>query len=202
MKTRVILSTYANERFEKDVGAYPKLAEGRPGRPSPLDLRNRDALRRSVSPERRRTCCTHPSPAAPGSGLRSRTRRERSTLSALTPNRMLCRFALSVSTAGSTMTGLPRPARRRNASAFWTIRGASRAMPDAGVRVLAVRGSRRAAKARQPVHREGAASHDDLIALTTVPWAADWLACYEGWLATGRWHGGGRHARTPEEKAS
>jgi len=45
-------------------------------------------------------------------------------------------------------------------------------------------------------------SHDDLIALTTVPWAADWLACYEGWLATGRWHGGGRHARTPEEKAS
>jgi hypothetical protein len=28
--------------------------------------------------------------------------------------------------------------------------------------------------------------HDDLIALTTVPWAADWLACYEGWLATGR----------------
>lgn len=45
-------------------------------------------------------------------------------------------------------------------------------------------------------------SHDDLIALTTVPWAADWLACYEGWLATGRWLGGGRHARTPEEKAS
>jgi hypothetical protein len=45
-------------------------------------------------------------------------------------------------------------------------------------------------------------SHDDLIAATTVPWAADWLACYEGWLATGRWHGGGRHARKPEEKAS
>jgi hypothetical protein len=45
-------------------------------------------------------------------------------------------------------------------------------------------------------------SHDDLIALTTVPWAADWLACYEGWLATGRWYGGGRHVRTPEEKAS
>jgi len=45
-------------------------------------------------------------------------------------------------------------------------------------------------------------SHDDLIALTTVPWAADWLACYECWLATGRWYGGGRHAATPEEKAS
>jgi hypothetical protein len=45
-------------------------------------------------------------------------------------------------------------------------------------------------------------SHDDLIALTTVPWAADWLACYEGWLATGRWYGGGRHASMPQEKAS
>ena len=33
----------------------------------------------------------------------------------------------------------------------------------------------------------------DLIADTTVPWTIDWLACYEGWLATGRWHGGGRH---------
>jgi hypothetical protein len=37
-------------------------------------------------------------------------------------------------------------------------------------------------------------SHDDFIALTTIPWAADWIACYEGWLATGRWFGGGRHA--------
>lgn len=37
--------------------------------------------------------------------------------------------------------------------------------------------------------------HSDLIALTTIPWAADWLACYEGWLASGRWHGGGRHGR-------
>ena len=36
----------------------------------------------------------------------------------------------------------------------------------------------------------------DLIAHTTVPWTVDWLACYEGWLATGRWHGGGRHAFT------
>ena len=35
---------------------------------------------------------------------------------------------------------------------------------------------------------------NDLIAHTTVPWTVDWLACYEGWLATGRWHGGGRHA--------
>lgn len=32
------------------------------------------------------------------------------------------------------------------------------------------------------------------IATTTVPWALDWLACYELWLMTGRWTGGGRHA--------
>ena len=31
------------------------------------------------------------------------------------------------------------------------------------------------------------------IADTTIPWAIDWLACYEGWLATGDWTGGGRH---------
>ncbi len=42
-------------------------------------------------------------------------------------------------------------------------------------------------------------SHDDLLAKTTVPWAADWLACYEGWLATGRWYGGGRHGRPQHE---
>ena len=33
----------------------------------------------------------------------------------------------------------------------------------------------------------------DAVADTTVPWAIDWLACYEGWLATGEWTGGGRH---------
>jgi hypothetical protein len=32
------------------------------------------------------------------------------------------------------------------------------------------------------------------IARTTVPWSLDWLACYELWLMTGRWTGGGRHA--------
>jgi len=36
-------------------------------------------------------------------------------------------------------------------------------------------------------------SHDDLIATTTIPWAAEWLMFYEGWRATGRWLGGGRH---------
>ena len=33
----------------------------------------------------------------------------------------------------------------------------------------------------------------DAVADTTVPWAIDWLACYEGWLATGEWAGGGVH---------
>ena len=33
----------------------------------------------------------------------------------------------------------------------------------------------------------------DLLALTTLPWSLDWLACYEGWRATGEWTGGGRH---------
>lgn len=45
-------------------------------------------------------------------------------------------------------------------------------------------------------------TRSDLIALTTVPWAADWLACYEGWLATGRWFGGGRHAERGERKGA
>src|SRR6516164_6062040 len=36
-------------------------------------------------------------------------------------------------------------------------------------------------------------SPDDFIADTIVPWACDWLACYEGWLASGEWTGGGRH---------
>jgi len=31
------------------------------------------------------------------------------------------------------------------------------------------------------------------IAQTIVPWALDWLVCYELWLMTGKWTGGGRH---------
>ncbi len=38
---------------------------------------------------------------------------------------------------------------------------------------------------------------DDYLALTIVPWTADWLACYEAWRVTGRWEGGGRHGRRP-----
>lgn len=45
-------------------------------------------------------------------------------------------------------------------------------------------------------------TRNDLIAFTTVPWAADWLACYEGWLATGHWYGGGRHAKRDEKGAA
>lgn len=29
------------------------------------------------------------------------------------------------------------------------------------------------------------------LADTVVPWTIDWLACYEIWLATGKWVGGG-----------
>ena len=28
-------------------------------------------------------------------------------------------------------------------------------------------------------------------ATTVIPWTIEWLACYEGWLATGKWVGGG-----------
>lgn len=34
---------------------------------------------------------------------------------------------------------------------------------------------------------------DDLIAETTVHWAAEWLYFYEGWLVTRKWFGGGWH---------
>lgn len=31
------------------------------------------------------------------------------------------------------------------------------------------------------------------VATTIIPWSIDWLVCYEGWLATGQWTGGGIH---------
>jgi hypothetical protein len=34
---------------------------------------------------------------------------------------------------------------------------------------------------------------NDLIAETTIFWAAEWLYFYEGWLVTKKWKGGGRH---------
>jgi hypothetical protein len=46
-----------------------------------------------------------------------------------------------------------------------------------------------------PAFREWSAC--DLIADTTIFWTYEWLWFYEGWLAIGRWRGGGRHP-TPE----
>ena len=43
-------------------------------------------------------------------------------------------------------------------------------------------------------HETGEWTPRSLLAETTIPWALDWLACYEGWRATGEWTGGGRHA--------
>ena len=39
------------------------------------------------------------------------------------------------------------------------------------------------------------------IAETIVPWALDWIACYELWLMTGVWTGGGRHVGDPPAEA-
>jgi hypothetical protein len=39
-----------------------------------------------------------------------------------------------------------------------------------------------------------------LLSETTIPWAIDWLACYEGWRATGEWTGGGRHLTSPSQE--
>lgn len=49
--------------------------------------------------------------------------------------------------------------------------------------------------------REGEWTAAMTIASTTVPWAFDWLACYELWLMTGRWTGGGRHLVLPPAEA-
>ena len=38
------------------------------------------------------------------------------------------------------------------------------------------------------------------LANTTVPWSFDCLACYELWLMTGRWTGGGRHGSLVPER--
>jgi hypothetical protein len=35
------------------------------------------------------------------------------------------------------------------------------------------------------------------LAQTIVLWTFDWLSCYELWLMTGKWTGGGRHACDP-----
>ena len=40
-----------------------------------------------------------------------------------------------------------------------------------------------------------------LLSQTIVLWTLDWLSCYELWLMTGRWTGGGRHPTSPSETA-
>lgn len=35
-----------------------------------------------------------------------------------------------------------------------------------------------------------------IIASTIIPWTSLWLKCYEIWLATGKWEGGGFHPNT------
>lgn len=40
-------------------------------------------------------------------------------------------------------------------------------------------------------------SPDDRISDTAIPWASNWLSCYESWLATGKWFGTGKHVRGP-----
>lgn len=37
-----------------------------------------------------------------------------------------------------------------------------------------------------------------LLSKSIVPWTLDWLTCYEFWLITGEWIGGGRHPVTTE----
>jgi hypothetical protein len=72
--------------------------------------------------------------------------------------------------------------------------------PETGTRVPHIYGDASApARSRlcfyDPV--AGDWSRSDFIAETIVPWACDWLICYEGWLATGEWTGGGRHPGEP-----
>jgi len=38
-------------------------------------------------------------------------------------------------------------------------------------------------------------SPDDRISHTTIPWASNWLSCYESWRMTGKWFGTGKHIR-------
>lgn len=40
------------------------------------------------------------------------------------------------------------------------------------------------------------------IAHTIIPWAVHWIACYEAWLATGTWSGGGRHPDLRDDRSA
>lgn len=45
--------------------------------------------------------------------------------------------------------------------------------------------------------RKGQWDGSQSIATTIVPWAMEWLAFYEFWLASGEWLGGGAHPEAP-----
>lgn len=47
----------------------------------------------------------------------------------------------------------------------------------------------------RPKYREW--TPDSILVETVVPWISEWLSCYETWLVTGAWLGGGEH---PESK--
>lgn len=44
-----------------------------------------------------------------------------------------------------------------------------------------------------PKYREW--TPDRVLSETIIPWISEWLACYETWLITGDWLGGGVHPR-------
>jgi hypothetical protein len=46
--------------------------------------------------------------------------------------------------------------------------------------------------------RTGDWQPDRSIAETIIPWAAEWLFFYEGWLIDGHWAGGGEHPETSQ----
>lgn len=49
--------------------------------------------------------------------------------------------------------------------------------------------------------RRGDWQPDLLISETVIPWAAEWLFFYEGWLIDGQWAGGGEHPIAPKRSA-
>lgn len=50
------------------------------------------------------------------------------------------------------------------------------------------------------LHLQDEWSSEDAIATTIVFWTLDWLVCYEGWLATGHWAGGGHGTERQEHR--
>ncbi len=45
----------------------------------------------------------------------------------------------------------------------------------------------------QPKYNEWTPAH--IVSETIIPWVSEWLECYECWLITGDWPGGGEHPK-------